>query len=284
MGDHVLNDIQLAELNVLKKLIDVFEQEHLTYYALGGTLLGAIRHHGFIPWDDDIDIGMPRRDYEKFLQIADSYLDGDVKIFTVMNGRGEYSYYYPRVVDTSIQLIRKKSESETVLHPWVDVFPLDGVPETDEELHGWYKKVKRLLKLFNLSQFEYYFYVNSPEGEASNHNRALKTLVKKILYQTKAYKLLNTKRIWRKLDALLKKYDYDSSSRLVNACGFWKLKELFPKEIYGEGKQYPFEDVLIHGPADSDFVLTQMYGDYMTPPTDKDKNHHFVTMAKESKQ
>ena len=87
---------------------------------------------------------------------------------------------------------------------------------------------------------------------------------------------MNKKSIWKKLDKHLKKYDYKNSTRLINICGYWGVKEMFPKEYYGKGNLYEFEDIMIRGPVDYHAVLTQMYGDYMTPPKDADKEHHYI--------
>ena len=277
MVDDNLRDIQLSELNMLKKIIEITEQNNLTYYALGGTLLGAVRHHGFIPWDDDIDIGMPRPEYEKFIKIAEESLKPPLDIATTLNGHSKYAYYYPRVIDTSIELIRKGGcKNEKIIHPWIDIFKLDRVPKDDEELNKWYRSVNRLWTFFKISQYEY-FTVKPPKLDKNSILVLLKSSVLCILFYFKLYKLFNRNRLWGKLDRKLKKYDYDSSSRLINATGYWGIKELFPKSVYGEGKMFPFEDILIRGPENYDYVLNQMYGDYMTPPPEDKKEHHNIT-------
>ena len=76
MNDFNLRELQLCELEILKKVIEAFEKNNLSYFALFGTLIGAVRHEGFIPWDDDVDIGMPRKDYDTFIANADKILMG----------------------------------------------------------------------------------------------------------------------------------------------------------------------------------------------------------------
>ncbi len=269
-----LRALQQVELGILRQFLAICERYQLRYYMLGGSLLGAVRHQGFIPWDDDIDIGMPRPDYERFLEIAEKELQEPFEIQTTLNGKGIYSYYYARVVNKTVKLLRTKSEKDTVIPAWIDVFPLDGVPEDDRELKRWWTRGERLYKIFTFSQFRYYYVTDTVKG---NH-KAIKIAVKKVFYKLNLERLINTRRAWGKLDRELKKYDYETSTRLINFCGYWKMKEMFPKSVYGEGKLYPFEDLMLWGPEDADFVLTQMYGDYMTPPPDADKDHHFVEM------
>lgn len=276
MSSITLRELQLAELNILKQVIKICDDNNITYYALGGTLLGAVRHKGFIPWDDDIDIGIPRPDYERFLQIAEAELKAPLSIVTLANGRGEYAYYYPRIINKDIRLIRRQSEKEVVINAWIDIFPLDGAPAEQNEVNSWFERIAKAKWLFQFSQFEYFFHVSSPDSEKANRFRALKTALKRIIYKVKLYKLINTKSAWRKLDKQVTKYGYDKSERLANTCGFWGVKECFPKSVYGKGQLYQFEDIMLNGPENYDFVLTQMYGDYMTPPPATDREHHFV--------
>lgn len=276
MAQISLRELQFIELDIFKKVQEVCDKHHLTYYALGGTLLGAVRHKGIIPWDDDIDIGLPRPDYERFIKIASQELNMPYEVVCIQNNNSEYYYYYARVVNRDIRLMRHLTEKDTVINAWIDVFPLDGVPEKEEEFDRWYKKAYRLKRKLEFSQFMYFYNVVSPEGIISNRNRTIKTIGKKIIQSTRIYKLIDTQKTWNQLDKTLKAYRYEASSRLFNFCGFWGIKELFPKEYYGEGVMYQFEDTTIRGPVNYDAVLTQMYGDYMTPPKDSDKEHHFI--------
>lgn len=269
-----LRDLQEIELTILKKIIEICERHNLTYFALGGTLLGAVRHKGFIPWDDDVDIGMPRPDYEKFLKIASNELSNPYLVTGIQYDNAEYYYYYARVINRDIKLVRKASMKSVTINAWVDVFPLDGVPEGTDAFNSWYKKAKRLKRLFEFSQYEYFYKFYTTKS--INPKQHLVSGLKHIVKISKAYRLVNTKRVWKKLDNQLKKIDYNNSTRLFNFCGCWGVKEMFPKEYYGEGSLYEFEDIMIRGPVDYHSVLTQMYGDYMTPPKDADKDHHYI--------
>ena len=135
-----LRQLQLVELDILKQFLEICEKHALTYYMLGGTLLGAVRHKGFIPWDDDIDIGMPRPDYEKFLKLATYDLKPPYQLHTLFQNRGEYNYYYARVENPETRVLRKMAIEDVHIPAWIDVFPLDGVPNDAHNRDKWIRK------------------------------------------------------------------------------------------------------------------------------------------------
>ena len=265
-----LKEIQSAELSILKVLLKIIEKYHLKYYALGGTLLGAVRHKGFIPWDDDIDIGMPRPDYERFLQIAEKELPEPFHIYSFCGGKKLSESYFSKAVDESVTIKRVFCGNEMEYPIWVDIFPLDGVPEGKLLFSIWKNRGMLLAKLFTLAQVSKQYDVSLPRENFVNR----KEKVIRIFLKLHINKLLDEKTLWNRLDRLLKKYDYNDAKKLINFCGNWHMKEMFSKSVYGEGALYPFEDVMVRGPQDYDFVLTQMYGDYMTPPPENQRNHH----------
>ena len=280
MDNNALKLVQEHEIFILREILKIIDKYKLRYYMLGGTLLGAVRHHGFIPWDDDIDIGIPRPDYEKFVEVIGDELKDPFAIHSLQSGLCEFSYYYVRIVDTRVKVLRKKAEKDVVLPIWVDVFPLDGVPEDERERKHWLKKARQLHKEFRISQFYYYYYTTNVWKEK---NGSIKSLFRRFIGKTGLYRLLNTERVWKKLDRQLKMYDYDKARRIINFCGFWGDKEMFPKSVYGEGRLYPFEDLMLIGPVDYDYVLKQMYGDYMTPPEESKRHVHVSLVVEEER-
>ena len=270
-----LNQLHKIVLDILKETLTICERYSLRYYMLGGTLLGAVRHKGFIPWDDDIDIGMPRPDYEKFIQYAQKELPEPFQINNAFMGKDEYGYYYIRVENTKTKLLRTMSIKSVVIPAFIDVFPLDGVPNDERLKKHWLKKCEYYRRLLSASQFSYFSASDSIKKKRKIIPRILRLLFKTFNLE----RLIDTKKAWCKLHSALTEYSYEECDTLINYCGYWGLKEMFPKSVYGEGKLYQFEDLMLRGPEDYDYVLTQMYGDYMTPPADKDKEHHYLEVV-----
>lgn len=273
--EKTLRDLQLVELDILKEFLRISKKYHLRYYALGGTLLGAVRHKGFIPWDDDIDIGMPRPDFDRFTEIVKQELPEGMVYKTYQDTPG-YRYYVPRLCDSRVKVVDTASSVQKVREAWIDIFPLDGMPGNRilRKIH-----CTRLLAaraMVNYSMF-------STNVDLNRKNRPLPEKVMIAVGQIlPVEKIFRTDRALRHLDRLMRKYPYDGSSWMVNFMGIHKLKEMFHRRYYGKGAGYPFEDVRLKGPADYDFVLTQMYGSYMEPPSREEMNHHSTRILEET--
>lgn len=260
-----LRELQLVELEILKEVLKYFRENNIQYYALGGTMLGAVRHKGFIPWDDDIDIGVPREDYEKLIAGIDT-LPNTMKLCAFSIDEN-YNYYFARIIDTRYEVRSNRSEKDEVTNAWIDIFPLDGMPNDRimRRLHGWRILLCRLL--FQTSRFDAIVNIK-------RQNRPLyEKLVIWCITHLGLQRLINKKWAFDRLDIALKKYPYSRSDFNINAMGAYKLKEMFVKSVFGEGMEYQFEDIEIIGPEKADEYLTQLYGDWRTPA---DFEHHSV--------
>ena len=257
---------QLSILNIFKEIKPFLEKSSVPYYLLGGSLLGAVRHKGFIPWDDDIDIGIVRDDYERFLEMVSKNLPEHLELRSYRD-ESDHHYYFSRIVDTRYVLSREGSLVSRKENLWVDIFPLDGMP------NNWLLRRIHMLRLlwvrfcYHVACFDK---VNLKRPNRPLSERIIIAIVKNIhLGGHRDYKK------WLvKLDKLLRKYKVQDSNWIVNFMGQYKFKEMFPKSYYGKGKLYTFEDMQLMGPEDYDKVLSQMYGDYMKEPEDCDKNVH----------
>lgn len=267
-----LKEIQLIELNILKEIDLLCKKNNIRYFLVGGTQLGAVRHKGFIPWDDDIDIGMPRVDYEKFIRIINDASPHWIKIQTYDNTHN-FPYNFAKVIDIRTKLVEKSTQHlDLISGVFVDVFPLDGAPVNEIKKKIHYFKV-RLLKAKIAT---YYFKKDTILGVGKKEGFMIKT-IKEFVYKILVVvnKFSQPIIMQRKLDSLLKKYCFDQSLIMGNYLGAWGYKELMPREFFGEGKEVIFEKNTFSAVDKTHEYLSTLYGDYMKlPPIEKQKSHH----------
>ena len=271
IGVSMIQDAHRSELqnyiwDIMKVILKYIEKEGTEYYMLGGTLLGAVRHKGFIPWDDDIDIGIPRGEYERFLSGIKRELPDYMAVRTYKNSRNHH-YYFSRIVDKRYKVKRTGSEVDRLEEVWVAIFPLDGMPNRFFERQIHKAKLLAARVMYHVATFDK---VNLKRPNRPYYEKILIRLIKffHLGKRGNMYFWLNT------IDRLLKKYPYSKSNWCINFMGQYMFKEMFPKEYYGKGHLYDFEESQMMGPDNADAVLTQQYGDYMKYPKDADRNTH----------
>ena len=261
-----LRQLQIKEVDMLRDTVAFFDRHGIRYFAMSGTLLGAIRHKGFIPWDDDIDLAMPRKDYNHFLSIATA---NGIKLKHYTSDQS-YPQYFAKIQSDKIKVIIKNTTTgtEEEASSWISVFPFDGMPK-----QALRRKIFRYRILFRRM-----LYVMARFDELANLKKKGRSAVEKILIfltqNLHLQKLLSKEKTFRKIDRLLQKYPYDEADYVVDAMGAYKFKEMFPRNWFGNGKKYEFENLRITGPDNYDDMLTQLYGDYMTPVNEDERGGH----------
>lgn len=258
-------EIQNSEKDILKSVVSFLDSNHLRYSLCGGTLLGAIRHKGFIPWDDDIDIFMPRPDYDRLLTIVKKNKTIDrysVHAVELKNLNLPFIKIYDQNIRTDDGTFDDKYEK----HLWIDIFPIDGLPENDDECARLFKRrnsYKRILFLRKRT--------NKAILERNSLPKAfLKIAIKFIINLLPA-------NLWaKKISNLTKKYPYKTNDTV--GCLVWGYgpQERMSKADVEQYAKVDFEGLKLNGLKKYDEYLTNLYGDYMKlPPKEKRITHSF---------
>lgn len=251
-----------------KRLLEMFSWFHnfcidnkIKYYALGGTMLGAIRHKGFIPWDDDIDVGIPRNDYEKLRKISSNVNNNKFKFEFPTTIDEKFATPYAKLYDITTTLIEnyKKPLKRGI---FIDIFPLDGTGNDEKESKKNFKKIKR----------GYNFFMT--RVAAINKNRSFLKNSAIIVSRIIPNCFLSNRKLRIRIDNF-SKIDFDNSYYGGNVFGNWGYKEIMPISIMGTPKEYFFENIKIYGVENYDEYLTRLYGNWKKlPPKEKQISHH----------
>lgn len=262
-----IEKIHEVDLNIVKEVVRICEEEGLIYYMSGGTLLGAVRHHGFIPWDDDIDLAMPRDDYEKFLKIAPKLLPENIQIVNYRTDT-KYQYYITRVrdIDTVVEEIRIGNDYRYT-NASIDIFPLDGTPNSLWKRKIYFFRVMTHRALMSLC------YKDSIDR--SRKRGKVEKIFLAFMEKLPIEKIFDPYKEKCKIDKMMRRYKVDESDNIGCLMGAYRTNQIVPKCYFGKGKMYQFETITLRGPELYDKYLTQMYGDYMKLPPKEFQKVHF---------
>lgn len=266
MTNEELRKLQMTILIIADEIKRVCEKNHIRFGIGYGTLIGAVRHKGFIPWDDDFDIDMLREEYEKFIKVCETDL-GSEFILQTWNNDSHYPKGFCKILLKGTNVLEKETVNTKYQKGiYVDIFPWDNVPNN----HLLEKK----------QEFEVYFYkkllhIKENISFPSNSNLWKKA----VFYGLKLIgKLFSRETLVRANSRALQRYNNtDYVSCMVGVYGYQKLK--FHRSIFDELIDMTFEDRVYPGVKNYDIMLTQVYGDYMKlPPLEKRRTHELIEL------
>jgi lipopolysaccharide cholinephosphotransferase len=258
--------IQKIQLDILKHFDRLCRSNNLVYFLNYGSLLGAVRHAGFIPWDDDIDVMMPRSDYNKLIQVLESNEHENYQFISMHTDR---KYFAPiaKMYDNNTLLIQNYGQIEShELGIYIDIFILDGLPEDEKTQKHILKRSDRLRFLWSLS-------IRKPNAKSKNLAVAIVKTIISIPFLLIGYRYFLTL-----LDKHCSKYSDLSCDYLAVICFGEGEREIFKKNDIFPPKSIRFEDKEYLCPNNTQLYLERMYGDYMKIPAEKDRKQHMNTV------
>ncbi len=265
-SDNILRQVQLTQLEILTEVDKICRKHNIKYFLISGTLLGAVRHKGFIPWDDDVDIGMHRKDYDLFLEIAGRTL---AKKYFCQSVYSEPDYYLPyakvrkngtKYVEASIKHLNINKGV------YIDVFPIDNVPDN------------ALLRFIHRMELQILFrMVLEKSGIIISEDQRLSRRVAYTMLRI-FFKPFKKRNLLLYMDQRMKAYSGQKTTCLTNiGSSYGYTREQRQSYIFESLSETEFEGRLFYVPVQAHEYLTGLFGDYMTPPpVDQRENRHGI--------
>ena len=260
----MLNPNQKVLLDMLAWFHEFCKENDITYYAVGGTMIGAARHKGFIPWDDDIDLVVPRKDYKRLISGFKEQIDHYI-LESPYSGNKDFLYSYSKLYDINTTYT-ERTRHNCKRGLYLDIFPLDAIGNSEKEAINNYRKFDRKRKLLLTRTCA----IRKERSWYKNLSIIACRLIPSFL--------IDDKKLSIEVDEIANNLNKPEYLYVANLGGSYGTKEIVKKEVFGKPTLYRFEDIEIYGPEQYDSYLQHIYGDWRKlPPEDKrTTNHDYV--------
>lgn len=264
MKELSLKELQMFALDILKDVHLFCEKENIRYSLAYGTLIGAVRHQGFIPWDNDIDIYMPRPDYERFIKTYKS--DKFQLAYFGKECKYDCLIAYARVFDNKETVAKNAHWIANPAGVWIDIFPLDGVPDNFDDFKDLYNALHDEWERIIPKKIQF---------KRVSHSQGLINKLKLLRKKLKQKNGLGGHKMQKEYNEKISQIPFDQSN-------YWSQLtvmdngpvEHFPTSVFNERILLPFEDAQFYAIKDYDVALRAVYGDYMQLPPETDREPH----------
>lgn len=260
-----ISEKQTIMLEMYERVSAICQKKGLRLYVTGGTVLGAVRHKGYIPWDDDIDLALPRKDYDILVECLDDELPDNMKLRWMSRGR------HFTIINTDYEIELEDDwkglldEGETP-YLFIDLQPIDGVANT---------QLTRWIRAFSVMYRRALFKMSNPK----RLYKGKRPLYEKIMIKALSILKSGDERLLAdKYDNAMKKYAFDDSKYVAIFCGRYNFKDIYPKKWWVPEKIVEFENTVVRIPNGYDRYLKQIYGKYWIIPDEKSRSWHSKKM------
>ena len=268
-----IRELQLLQLSVMKEIHEFCVKNDIKYYLIAGSMLGAIRHGGFIPWDDDIDIAMMRKDYDKFVSLFSKKLDSNKYFLQNYDTEENFQPALSRICIKGTHVdIPMERHLKICKNTYIDVFPLDNVPDNEADRAS---QKSSLIKIDNKFELKL--------GRVYDRGFLCSKLIAKRLISALMF-AIPYKKLQREREKVMRMYvDVDTRCVCSTVSKYGYDKQVIDRSLYGIPTLYAFEDTQFFGPEHCDAYLKHLYGkNYMQiPPEDKRVKPHDVYLLEE---
>ena len=257
-----------ATFELMKSIRQICDQIGVKYYLAYGTLLGAVRHSGFIPWDDDVDIWMSREDYNKFFSYMKEHSNEIFPLsFCTRSVDSGYTYGINRITDMRFKYVDNVMGANVDYGIFVDVYPLDFVGNSHQEYMAGYRQIEKLNDIYAV-------YMQDKSSSKLWHKKLAKKIARFVLHCVYKDNRRMLDYVTGGTNKVIGKYN-NTNSTLVGIIVWWAYEQSYPKELFEGETMLMFENEEFRVPLNYKDILTTIYGDYMQlPPEEKRNPYH----------